>query len=78
MGKDPRQDRQKALDQIAERGQSDRAAGRYIAWHHLTDEQFGKIADDAGVTDPHARTALLLKIEAAVGRFLADYRSQDR
>ena len=78
MGKDSRQTRQEALDQIAERGRNERAAGQHHIARHLTDEQFSRIADDAGVTDPGARTALLLKIETAAGWFLADYRSQGR
>ncbi len=78
MGKDPRQTRQEALDQIVERGRNERAAGQHHIARHLTDEQFSRIADDAGVTDPGARTALLLKIETAAGWFLADYRSQGR
>lgn len=78
MGKDSRQTRQEAFDKIVERGQTERAAKQHHIARHLTDAQFGRIADDAGVTDSDARTALLLKIETAAGWFLADYRSQGR
>ena len=60
MGKDSRQTRQEALDQIAKRGQSDRAAGRYIAWHHLTDEQFGRIPYPLRWGPKHRGTYLLV------------------
>ena len=78
MGKKTRQTRQKTLDQIAERVRNERAAGQHHIVRHFSDEQFGRIADDAGVTDSDARTTLLHKIEAAAGWFLTDYRSQGR
>ena len=78
MGKDSRQPHQKTLDQIVERGRNERADRQRLRTRHLTDEQFGRIADAAGVTDPNAMASLLLKVESAVGWFLSDNRTPKR
>ena len=78
MGKDPRQTRHEALDQIAERGRNERAGKRHHVARRFTDEQHAAIADAAGVTDPGARASLLLKVEGAVDWVLSDYRTPKR